>query len=340
MWSTTEEPPAAVAFTLWCNPNKDDIMVAVYYGILVCCVANLALSILGIYKMLRDKQTHISFKISYIIINVSFVVSPPLYAFGIQSGWECWYDNFVRWNAQYVAALVFYLFGLSVLYLFWVLRIHHAFKGSALHVGKPAIIVMIAGFIMQLVTQPIISWYFIGFGWDPVARKKALDWFNVNTYTSIISSAIVLAVFIKKILQASVAVSSLKDLDRTDQEIKHKQIDQAMLSLIIRYSLLASIALMSTNAVSLYGIVKAQIPAWRMSLQMRGIHLFSQTFDQMINLICLYLQFPFGKTIYGKLCGGMQSCAQSCFIKCLRLEIHEPAEIVLATSIRDDVSSK
>ena len=325
--STTTEATSGISFTPWCNPYKDDVMFTVYCGIIIVWIANLLLGFLGIYNLLRDKQSHISFKICYTLINLAFMISPPLYIFAIQSGWECWYDNFLSWQSLYVAPLDFYLYGLAILYLFFILRLYYSFKGTALRLNKSVFLIMIFGLFVQLSTPPILSYYFLCCGWDPVARYHALSWFNGNTYTNIICSALVMFIFVRKILQTSIAVTTVKaGIDVTEQDIeaamKQKQIDQEMLSLIIKYMILASIALMSTNLVSIYGLIKSAIPEWRVSLEMRGIHLFLQTLDQMINLICLYLQFPFGKKVYIKLFGGIQSCLQSCFIKCLNLKVN------------------
>ena len=98
-------------------------------------------------------------------------------------------------------------------------------------------------------------------------------------------------------------------------------IEHDMLRLAIRYMILAVFAMMSTNLTSMYGFLRAEIPSIRDDPHVLNTHLVINMFDCLVNLICLYLQFSFGKSSYQKYCHFIDICFQSCFIKLLRLNV-------------------
>ena len=96
--------------------------------------------------------------------------------------------------------------------------------------------------------------------------------------------------------------------------------DQEMLMTVIRFMVLAFFAMMSTNIVSLFNVLRTVIPGSHSDLIFRAMHALLTLIDETVNLLCLYLQFEFGKNLYSKYCYFVNSCFQSLFIKSLKIQ--------------------
>ena len=218
-----------------------------------------------------------------------------------------------------------YLYGLAALYLFFVLRLKKVFDSTGLGINNFINVLLLIGLTMQLVTPILSIWKFLS-GWNDIDRTWALFWFNAFVYTNIGSNLFVLILFTKKILQLSqsnISTVNTKETvkDDVEKEIQKKTIEKEMLSLAIRYMVCAIFAMLSSNVVVIIGLIRGNVPGLHSDLVWREGHNWFHMADTTINIICLYLQFPFGKKIYNKLCHCTHSCLQSCFVKCLGLKV-------------------
>eukprot|EP01083_Nonionella_stella_P043214 116593_1 len=90
------------------------------------CVTNVSLLVLwlvntlvgsyGIYHLFgTDNVTPLSLKRIYCVIVFFFFVNPPGSAFGIQSGWQCWFGGdasaFTPWEAIFLIGSNGYFYG-------------------------------------------------------------------------------------------------------------------------------------------------------------------------------------------------------------------------------------
>ena len=248
-------------------------------------------------------------------------------------------------TGTYMVGLNGYAYGLALLNLFFVVRLQRVFGSVGLHVIIK--ILFIIGLLIQFITPIIFTYYFLS-GWDDVNRTLALRCFSVFTWTNILSSLLVLIVFIKQLLRISSAVCddpepspSMQTLPSSSApapispsspssqasniDIMHAMkihtVEEELLQLITRYMVCAGFALLATMTVVIIGIIRSEVPSLHDNLEIRGIHIAFHIFDTTVNLICLCLQFPFGKVLYGKCCKPVHLCASNCFIKTLNLKV-------------------
>ena len=232
-----------------------------------------------------------------------------------------------------------YSYGLALLNLFFMLRLQKVF-GSKLNLHIIVRVLFGMALLIQLITPIIFTFYFLS-GWDAFNRTLALRFFNIFTWTNIVSSLLVLIVFIRQLLKlssvrpepsrTSVTISgSAVDIE---QEMKTATVEQELLRLITRYMVCACFALLSTMVVVIIGIIRSEVPSLHDNLTIRGIHIAFHILDTTINLICLCLQFPFGKSFYGKCCKHVDLCASNCFIKTMRLRVKSTANKNIESSI-------
>ena len=229
-----------------------------------------------------------------------------------------------------------YLYGLTVLYFFFLFRLKKVFDSTGLALNRIIMIILLLSGIAQAILPALVTYYFI-LGWNDFARTWAVRLFNAHSIINISSLIIILVLFIKKILflsdiqkngpqkQVSVTVSDPENGGNDQKvdtvEIHKRMVEQEILSLAIRYMVCAFIAMLSSAAVAFVGVLRSEIPGLHDDLAWRGVHITSYGLDEMINLICLYLQFPFGKKIYGKCCYRFDRCVQSLFVKALNIKV-------------------
>ena len=137
------------------------------------------------------------------------------------------------------------------------------------------------------------------------------------TWTNILALSLVIIVFIKQLLSvidgkvfdnmelnrvnSSVSVSTpIPTNDAKDKRYK-------IWKLIIRCMICASVALLTSILIAILSILRWKVPNWHSNLALRGTHIALHIVDEMINLICLTLQFPFSKGLYQRLCGNIDS---------------------------------
>lgn len=103
----------------WCETGpRDPYIVASYWVVHFCWLCNIFLGSYGTYRLFTNNRLKKkSFKILYACISICFFISPPGFAFGIQSGWECWYkDSFRAWEGMHRHTYTLTLFSIHYLY--------------------------------------------------------------------------------------------------------------------------------------------------------------------------------------------------------------------------------
>lgn len=337
----------------WCETGpRDPSIVASYWVIHFCWLCNILLGSYGTYRLFTNRSLKKkSFKILYALISICFCISPPGFAFGIQAGWECWYNGFRPWEGTYMVGLNGYAYGLALLYVYFMLRARKVFSRTRLRLNKYVIILFNVGLFIQLITPICFTYYFLS-GWDEYNRTWALRYFNIFTWTNISSSILVLIVFIRQILSLSstdsehgMAVNTTNNTVNVNVDIESEMkaatsathdIEHDLLLVITRYMVCAMFALLSTFMVVVIGFIRSEVPSLHDNLAIRGIHIAIHIVDETVNLICLSFQFPFGKRLYGKCCGRIDLCISRCFLKTLRLQVRSSKPIGGRNKIRID----
>lgn len=222
-----------------------------------------------------------------------------------------------------------YMFGMALLYLFFWTRLQIVFEQTSMKLSKSMKILFAIFLVVQIITAALSTYYFM-LGWNQIVRESALMYFSICAWTNIFASFLVLIVFIKQILsviifserQKQIAImrvtahsNSCQGKTRLDTNESTQSIDisndnegrrptitnqnrMKILKLIIRCMICAMVALISTILIATFSTMQSTIPDWHSNLAMRGAHLALRVFDETINLVCLCLQFPFGKGLY------------------------------------------
>eukprot|EP01084_Bolivina_argentea_P104510 187119_1 len=313
----------------WCDTGKPDPhLLASYFALHAVWFVNIVLVCIGAYnliKMERHQDKDLSnkhkhkrlssiFNILYIIISLLFIISPPGFAFSLQAGWECWYNQFLPWEGTAMVGLTPYMVGLTAIYLFFLLRMKIIFDGIAIQLHKLFWIIFLISFILQLILSILTTFYFLS-GWDDYNRTWALRYLFTYHIIYLITSTLMLIIFIKKIL---LSISTIKQ-SKNNSFLNSKKLENEMFSVIIRYMVCAVIAMMSTNFVDIIAMFRGEVPGIHDNLVIRALHVLCISIDETVNLICLYLQFSFGSNLYNKCCHGIDSCFRSCCPKILHV---------------------
>lgn len=89
----------------WCETGpRDPTLIAVYWCVHCCWLINIFLGSYGCYRLFTNDTIKAKmFKILYLGIAICFFLAPPGFAFGIQAGWECWYETFRPWEGTKIS---------------------------------------------------------------------------------------------------------------------------------------------------------------------------------------------------------------------------------------------
>jgi hypothetical protein len=196
-----------------------------------------------------------------------------------------------EWIKIAVAGVFFNQFGLSLMYLLYVFRLSYPFKGSILETSKLLWITFFIGFLLILVSGMTCVFVLVVLPigeWEEYSLRARFAYQIINLLFTII----LLSVFVKKML-------SLHDVDLLNQAIK--------------VIICAAIGLLSSQLLdNVISNVRSFGEDSEILWMMHGM-LFM--LDQLINLICIYLQFPFGSKAFEKICGKLQKSFTGKIIK-------------------------
>eukprot|EP01084_Bolivina_argentea_P245127 410485_1 len=247
-------------------------------------------------------------------------------------------------TAIYMIGLNGYLWGLSLLNIFFMLRLKIVFGTTVFQVHNGFWMIFVAGLVFQGVTAIYSTERFMS-GWDKDARQLAIRLYTWHNICNIVTSGIICVLFVKRILVLAqlentaasmfrsnndsgsdvVSVSTPSQCDigcsvTQDGNIQKRMIKQEMLNLIVRYLVCATFAMISTAMVVIFGYIRSEIIGSK-DLNARAASFWVRIADSTVNLICIYLQFPFAKTPYYKCCKICNNCFQQCSLKLLGLNV-------------------
>ena len=228
-----------------------------------------------------------------------------------------------------------YLYGLAVLYFFFLFRLKKVFDTTGLRINRIIMSILYLSGIAQLILPALVTYYFM-VAWDDEPRKWAVRYFNAHSAINIFSLLFILVLFIRKILFLShiqkngshhVQNESNTDAEKEKNnskmidtvEIHKRMVEAELLNLTIRYLVCALFAFSSGAIVAFIGLLRSEVNGLTSNLPLRGVHITSYILDEATNLMCLLLQFPFGKELYGKCCFRFDKCVKSLFVKALNI---------------------
>eukprot|EP01083_Nonionella_stella_P133866 407118_1 len=332
----------------WCEvagsgleTSEDLAFILVYVGLMLMWVLNTTIGSYGCYHLFyTDDDTPRILKRTYCAVCFFFFLLPPGWAFGIQSGWQCWYGgedkDFIKWEGTYMIGLDGYFYGLVFCNVFFMLRLNWIFRKTALQLNERLIWVPFAIVILTLLCLPFAATVLFLSGWENETRNHALRCCTAFNILSVVSNTWIMWVFIKRIVSLSEYTSkvvrsnsssrSTEENTATDivDEEHHKdkvQIDQDFMDAITRYAVTGAFVCLSTWVMIVYSFMFAEIPALTMSLKARAFYLFLSGLDGSVSLISLSLQFKFSQNIYYKRCSCVNRRCGLCLMRWRKIEV-------------------
>eukprot|EP01084_Bolivina_argentea_P303883 524750_1 len=270
----------------------------IFYVILVVfATVNMVLSMYNIYKLYREKRKFITIQILFFIINIFFGFGGIAYSIHLSFGFVYISSKANAWDSLGLTGLNCYFYGLALLYLLYFLRLWMICNATTLlTLSKIIIVTCSIAFILQISMTPLATYYFVMLEWN-----KAIMFMTLFTFFNTIFSLYLLSIFWIKIYKLGHTLESQQAINR-----------MKVLSPGIRYAFCALISIISSQFVNFVSIYRAYIndnEFWW------SIHLTFIVMDESINLLCLFLQFSFGKKYYFKYLGFIHLRIEKKFIK-------------------------
>eukprot|EP01084_Bolivina_argentea_P034962 64796_1 len=261
---------------------------------MVMNASNFFVCIFGLYLMYltwKEKiDVQISIKSMVTIIIILFMGAEIQWMIHVTSSVLCDGQNifgYQMWLDLGLIALFFDQIGLALLYLVFVVRLYRLFRGTPLQylaMSQYSFISFIIGFLMQCSFASMVMFYFYVF--PPQKWYYALNMIVAFGATNSFFSIILLSVFFRKVLKFNNKINSSSD-------------DATLLKAAIRLIICASLGLLSTTVTSVFSFVRAVKDGEILWMT----HVMVLSMDCSINLISLYLQFPFGIKTFYNVCG-------------------------------------
>eukprot|EP01084_Bolivina_argentea_P212231 360790_1 len=270
----------------WCYTSPKIYAIMFFILLVIFAVFNFIFGVYCIYKIHHETIKYfIGLKILYFMINILFALSGIAYICHLIIGFEC-LDGYILWISVGNIGADSYMYGISLLYLLYLFRLYMLCNGSVLKLSIYTLIFCGIGFIIQFTIPPFVFYYFVeGFhSWD-----DALMCVNIFTFVNAAFSILLLYLFWAKVKQLGKSQGMRENV---------------VLSPAIRYAFCAFVTIISgemVNSISIYrSYIKDTEFLWSM-------HLTAVVIDECVNLICVFLQFQFGKVYYDKYLHKMHS---------------------------------
>eukprot|EP01083_Nonionella_stella_P017378 48622_1 len=301
--------PVADAETLdwilsWgCYTDPHPWWISAYVICIICVLCNMFLLSANIHHLFLKPEAitdlfikQQSNKLFYLSIVILYTLGPSVYLVVDTLSVTCSLKDKVSWFVTIKGTgLNIMLLATEMLYLFYVFRIKRVFKGiPSLALTQCQLYCFYFGFVAQIVAHFISYWYYVQ-AWDDMTKiiyqKGALRYQYVALGFYVIFVIVVLVTFYYKVYRL---------LHQTEQINSNKKQSKRAGVFAVRYLLLAAIALLTTITLALVSVFRSTTGLTKMSIiMMKNICL---TVDTVVNIMCLYLQFPFADALYVRLC--------------------------------------
>eukprot|EP01083_Nonionella_stella_P049362 131574_1 len=278
----------ADAWIIWCfNPLPWSTFCWIMMTLLTCIIC-----IFGSYfiYLIWTKMKQTLLKFICISIAMCFITATILQTLLITSSIYCYISNFQTWLYQGVAAGFFNYTGLSMYYLLFFIRLNYPFKDTSFQTSAPLTFIFLFGFFLQLLfgisgsvcfLLPIELWYWAYAGM--VAQQVTNLLFTIGLFV----------VFINKMQQLKMRPPLFKK--------------------VVKVIICAAMGLISSQLPSVISITRTIVGT---NEYLFVTHVMVIVMDQFINLVSIYLQFPFGDRAYKALCG---TCQRVCAARVIRV---------------------
>eukprot|EP01083_Nonionella_stella_P131725 400393_1 len=252
-----------------------------------------------------------------------------------------------------------YSTGLVGLYCLFLLRLKYNFLSTPIELSHPLYLLLISLGIIQIIPIILGAYFYITMQWHialPIDYtfkalnaiclcilwimfvrnmlrlqqhfriSKHMEWKQwiihpdeTNTETSNVTSNQVTQITV----ESDKPLSMSKRASLT-QEIPHKMHD--MVELVVKYTICASIAFMSSFCVSFVSFYRGFVME---SFDLMAVHIMLAVVDIAINSICLHLQFSYAVNHYNKICKPLRKVLISCVVRQFNPKIKEQCDNVI-----------
>ena len=180
-----------------------------------------------------------------------------------------------------------------------LVRVYSTFKESVFEISKYHKMILIILYILILTSASIVC--IIGAG------KRTSDLIGTERTIHTIFTDITAILYVVIFIYALILFSNkmFKMLNENGNKTK-KQFDAQLLHAALKYVSLLSLAIFTTLITAVLVVIYIQINKWW--IIMRQIIIMQYAVDCAINVICLYLQYPFATKYYDEYCGCLTKC--------------------------------
>eukprot|EP01084_Bolivina_argentea_P104303 186772_1 len=259
----------------------------------------------AVWQLSKLKTNKSKTCLSFMCISISilFMASGVSYAVHIAQSIFC--SEPVSWTQTGCIAIACYMVALSFLYIFYVFRLQFTFQNTQYALSYAFVVVFFIGFVVQIGCILVATLFLLQN--NITIGLKVYSGFNVCNF---VFNVLLIVIFVGKIYSLSHQTSK----GRKNNSVK------ALLSPTVRYIICACVSLFSSNLLSTFGIIRAEV---RPTQALRVGHIVLIVLDQGVNSYFLYLQYSFGDKQYEKRC---QKC-HNWFLGCFAQAVHSAVGI-------------
>ena len=197
--------------------------------------------------------------------------------------------------------------GRTTMSVVFIGRLYFVFDKSA--VGYPKWVIWVLIFLVIVSFALFLS---AGFIFLEIAKygDESVNMFIISNVFDIFLSLFLMYLFLNRLFK----VLGLQGSGANSKAILN------LVRVVTKYSVVVSWALISTSLTIIYASIAFQ---GEQKLSVYNGYEFALTIDSFINGICLYLNYPFGKRLYVKLCKNCDKCFEGICVKIASMSIKQ-----------------
>eukprot|EP01084_Bolivina_argentea_P199166 340853_1 len=256
----------------------------------------------------------------YFIVFLFYMISILLILLGFSSAIFCWQqtdNSFGLVPFFWLAGTSLHYIALSTLYLFCLIRIHSIF-----HIQQYLFIILCIGYIIQIFCQlyTFATMYIARNSNDrktTMERQQQLNWRFSALFINIFFNVTLIIIFIIKI----------RRFIKNEKEITKK-----IKIITIRYFVLSVTAITSSIISCTFWLTRVY---GTNTMNLLTASFISINIDALLNILCVYLQFPFADRLYQIMC-----CTNKLQTICFESDVDIDKEIKMDTMIHVHTQSQ
>eukprot|EP01083_Nonionella_stella_P141013 433685_1 len=319
----------------WCFQDIQAIIYVFWVLLLLSTLTTAICNLSATCKLLKlnskSDKSRSALSIMCILIAILFAASGT--AYGVHTAQSIFCSDPISWTNSGCFAIDCYMLALSLLYMLYVFRLKFIFQDTKYALSTQVLLWFLLGFLFQIVCIFIATLFLLKNNIN--IGLKAYSVFNASNF---FFNMILISLFIRRIHVLCQNAEGLRRDDVESQSLshikKHTMNAKKLLSPAIRYVICAFVSLLSSNLLSTFGIIRAEILETQ---ALRMLHILLIVMDQGVNSYFLYLQYPFGDEQYHKRCHVTHEHILGCFT--MAIDSEKDDESKTSTVSTNDVTT-